>query len=171
MSIIDLYLIWFACFCFWCGFFYFGPYPICSLEVARGDWWPSLMTVKISSGFTFGELLCHPSLSIYVYNKGQKVNFVPRQALKLLTASAVCPLVTRPVCSLWPAGDPEELGGSSSWRRGIRAGVRADALSPRPRPEDTPHAAHAVPLLRQVGPTHCLTYKRSKEDRDTSIDQ
>lgn len=65
-------------------------------------------------------------------------------------------------CSLWNAGDTEELGGGSSWWRGFGTGVWADTLSPRPCPEDTPHAAHAVPLLRQVSPIYCLTYKRQK---------
>lgn len=67
-------------------------------------------------------------------------------------------------CSLWNAGDPEELSGGSSWRRGLGTGVWTDALSPGPRPEDTPHAAHAVPLLRQV--SDCLTYTGAEKQTE-----
>lgn len=93
-------------------------------------------------------------------------NKVQRPVLSLDTQGKTSPLFQilehQAGSSFWMAGDPEELGGSSGWWRGVGTGSRTDALSPRPCPEDSRHAAHAVPLLWQVGAS--LTYKRGSKE-------
>lgn len=69
------------------------------------------------------------------------------------------------LCFLGHAGDPEEFGGRSRGRRGVGTGVGADALPPRSCSEDAPHAAHAVPLLRQVRSSYCRSIRVEHTER------
>lgn len=95
------------------------------------------------------------ALSFYTYSFQCIYSILGNTVLDVVTASVLS------ILFFFNTGDPEELGGCSRRRWGFGTGVWADALPPRPGAEDASHAAHAVPLLRQVSRSH-LPFKPAR---------